>query len=263
LVFHKHDSTLSGEVSIVKLLITLKQTDADGVGGELLETLGMNRAKRDHKSFVKELAVTELLERFSRSVEDEEEEEDGKDVEASAGAFAGRRRRRRRRVRPTDFLLYEDNSLYALPYLEPLTDRGIIPLRVSLRTDSTVALTPINASTVSADKDVTNEDHIRHNKAVRLLDDGVDRLQKKGEVRNLTSQQKENLMHEIADEVDEDDVPSASDIDEMVLDEVNGSTDEELAEAALALAANALKNDVRDDAVVEAIRQAAFALSKE
>jgi hypothetical protein len=92
LVFHKHDSTLSGEVSIVKLLITLKQTDADGVGGELLETLGMNRAKRDHKSFVKELAVTELLERFSKSVGDEEdeEEEEGKDVEASAGALAGR-----------------------------------------------------------------------------------------------------------------------------------------------------------------------------
>ncbi len=250
----------------MKLLITLKQTDADGVGGELLETLGMNRAKRDNKSFVKELAVTELLERFSKSVgdeEDEEEEEDGKDVEASAGAFAGRRRRRRRRVSPTDFLLYEDNSLYALPYLEPLTDRGIIPLRVSLRTDSTVALTPINASTVSADKNITREANIRHNKAERLLDDGVDRLQRKGEIRNLTSRQKENLMHEIADEVDEDDVPSASDVDEMVLDEVNGSTDEELAEAALALAANALKNDVHDDAVVEAIRQAAFALSKE
>lgn len=245
----------------MKLFITLKQTDADGLGGELLETLGMNRAKRDSKSFIKELAVTELLDRFTSSMEDEEE--DGKDVKASAGAFAGRRRRRRRRVRPTDFLLYEDNSLYALPYLEPLTDRGIIPLRVSLRTDSTVALTPINASTVSADKNVTTEDNIRHNKAERLLDESVLRLQKNGEVRNLTSRQKDKLLHEVADEIEDDDIPSDSAVDEMVTDEVSGSTDEELAEAALDLAAKALKNDIRDDAVVEAIRQAAFALAKE
>lgn len=249
----------------MKLLITLKKTDADGIGGELLETLGMNRAKRDSKSFIKELAVTELLERFSRSAEDDEEEEgeDGKDVEASAGAFAGRRRRRRRRVRPTDFLLYEDNSLYALPYLEPLTDRGIIPLRVSLRTDSTVVLTPINASALSADKDVSIEDHRRHQKAERLLDEGVERLQKKGALKNLTSEQKDSAMHDIADKIAEDDDPSSSEVEDMLLEEINGSTDDELAEAALELAAKALKNDVRDDAIVEAIRQAAFALAKE
>lgn len=246
----------------MKLFITLKQTDADGLGGELLETLGMNRAKRDSKSFVKELAVTELLDRFSSSFDEEDDEEDGKDVNASAGAFAGRRRRRRRRVRPTDFLLYEDNSMYALPYLEPLTDRGIIPLRVSLRTDSTVALTPINASTVSADKDVTTEDHLRHNKAERLLDESVGRLKKNDKLKNMTSDEKTKLLHDLADEVEDNDL-SDSDVDEMVLDEVSGSTDEELAEAALDLAARALRNDVSDDAVVEAIRQAAFVLSKD
>lgn len=136
----------------MKLLITLKQSDAIGIGGDILKTLGMQPAHRDPKSFVKELALTELLDKFNKAVDgeeeeaDEEEDDDGEEVSAGSGAFTGRRRRRRRKLKPTDFLLYEDNSMYALPYLEPLTDRGIRPLRVSLSTDSTVALTPINAS---------------------------------------------------------------------------------------------------------------------
>ena len=152
--------------------------------------------------------------------------------------------------------------MYALPYLEPLTDRGIVPLRVSLRTDSTAVLTPINASTVEADADVTHQDHLRHNKAKRLLDDSIMRLKQDDKMKSMTSQHKDKLLHELADEVDGD-TPVADEIDMMVLDEINGSTDDELAEAALDLAARALRNDVSDDAVVEAIRQAAFVLSRD
>lgn len=128
----------------MKLLITLKKNDAQGVGGQILQTLGMMPAKRDAQSFVKELAVTERLENYKQALESEDDD-DGS-VDASAGALAGRRRRRRRSLHPSDFLLYEDNSMYALPYIEPLTDRGIRPLRVSLITDSTAGLTPVNAS---------------------------------------------------------------------------------------------------------------------
>jgi hypothetical protein len=131
-------------------MITLKPSDAIGVGGEMLETLGMQRNPRDPKRFTKDLAITELLDRFNEAVEGDNRAEDKEEVNAHTGALVSRRRRRRR-VKPTDFLLYEDNSMYALPYLEPLTDRGIRPLQVSLQTDSTVALTPINAGTVKAD----------------------------------------------------------------------------------------------------------------
>lgn len=130
----------------MKLMITLKPEDASGLGGELLETLGMQRSNHDPKRFTKDLAVTELLDKFEKAVDDEGvslREEDK--VQAAAGSRL-RNRRRRRGLRPTDFLLYEDNSMYALPYVEPLTDRGIRPLKVSLMTDSTVVLTPINAS---------------------------------------------------------------------------------------------------------------------
>jgi hypothetical protein len=99
----------------------------------------MTRDLRDKKSFRKSLGIQELSNRMDDAT-------DQQDVSGAAGAFFGRRRRRSRSMHPTDFLLYEDNSLYALPYIEPLTDRGIKPMRVQLFTDSTSGLTPIAAS---------------------------------------------------------------------------------------------------------------------
>ena len=269
-VFHHWQNTLSSEVHDVKLSITLKQSDADGFGGELLETLGMNRALRDTKTFVKELAVTELLDKFTDSLE--EEEEAGADVAAKAGSFTGRRRRRRR-TRPTDFLLYEDNSLYALPYLEPLTDRGIIPLRVNLRTDSTVALTPINASAVSAVDDAEAEAAAELvKKASRLVDESIDRLklaERGSEVKTfkfISESNKNRLTKEVAKLLKEDSaesktVVSVEGIDELVSNMVNASSDDELATAALDLARRALLDDNVDPQVLAALKAAAFTLS--
>lgn len=269
-VFHHWQNTLSSEVHDVKLSITLKQSDADGFGGELLETLGMNRALRDTKTFVRELAVTELLDKFTDSLE--EEEEDGADVAAKAGSFTGRRRRRRR-TRPTDFLLYEDNSLYALPYLEPLTDRGIIPLRVSLRTDSTVALTPINASAVSAaDDDEAEADSAFIKKASALVNESIGRMQRDGsgsEVKTfkfISESNKNRLIKEVAKLLKEDSaesktVVSVEGIDELVSQMVNASSDDELATAALDLARRALLDDNVDPQVLAALKAAAFTLS--
>lgn len=266
-------STLDSEVHHVKLYITLKQSDADGLGGELLNTLGMDRARRDPKTFVKELAVTELLDRFTKSFEDDgdgaeedAEEDDGeKEVKAGTGAFTGRRRRRRRRVRPTDFLLYEDNSLYALPYLEPLTDRGVIPLRVSLRTDSTVSLTPINASVVSADPVTTLNKH-DHGKALRELDEGIARAKKAGHFKSISHEGKESLMHEIADRLGEEDPEAIRKfVDNALAKKLSSSADEDaaLAAAALELAQSALKSGSNSPAVISALRAAAEALKVE
>ncbi len=265
-VFHHWQNTLSSEVHDVKLSITLKQSDADGFGGELLETLGMNRALRDTKTFVRELAVTELLDKFTDSLE--EDEEDGADVAAKAGSFTGRRRRRRR-TRPTDFLLYEDNSLYALPYLEPLTDRGIIPLRVSLRTDSTVALTPINASAADDAAEAAAE---LMKKAARLVDESIDRfkLAERGEEEKtfkfISESNKNKLTKEVASLLEKDSAGSETtvsveDIDGLVSKMVNASSDDELATAALDLARRALLDDNVDPQVLAALKAAAFTLS--
>ena len=250
----------------MKLSITLKQSDADGFGGELLETLGMNRALRDTKTFVRELAVTELLDKFTDSLE--EEEDDGeKKVGAKAGSFTGRRRRRRR-TRPTDFLLYEDNSLYALPYLEPLTDRGIIPLRVSLRTDSTVALTPINASAVSAaDDDEAEADSALIKKASRLVNESIDRIKRNGsDFKFISDSSKRKVIEKVAIMLKEDSHESATvvsegSIDGLVSQMVNASSDDELATAALDLARRALLDDNVDPQVLAALKAAAFTLS--
>lgn len=248
----------------MKLYITLKQSDADGLGGELMETLGMERARRDPKTFTKELAVTELLERFTQSFdsEDEDGEDGGDDVNASAGAFAGRRRRRRRRVRPTDFLLYEDNSLYALPYLEPLTDRGIVPLRVSLKTDSTVALTPINASVVSADQSATPEDKRRHSDALRALDDAIHRA--KNGFKSITADQKDDLMHEIAEQLKKTPKLDPKWVDDLLQSKsvkAMSDDDAELATAALDLAHRALLAGSASPEVLAALRAAAKTLN--
>ena len=250
----------------MKLSITLKQSDADGFGGELLETLGMNRALRDTKTFVRELAVTELLDKFTDSLE--EDEEDGADVAAKAGSFTGRRRRRRR-TRPTDFLLYEDNSLYALPYLEPLTDRGIIPLRVSLRTDSTVALTPINASAADDAAEAAAE---LMKKAARLVDESIDRVKlaerskEEKTFKFISESNKNKLTKEVAKLLEKDSassktVVSVEDIDGLVSKMVNASSDDELATAALDLARRALLDDNVDPQVLAALKAAAFTLS--
>lgn len=248
----------------MKLSITLKQSDADGFGGELLETLGMNRALRDPKTFVKELAVTELLDKFTESIDDDEEDDKSK-VDASAGAFTGRRRRRRRRTRPTDFLLYEDNSLYALPYLEPLTDRGIVPLRVNLRTDSTAILTPINAS-VSAKSD-EDDDAAFLKKADRLVNESIARLRKAGKFKSIDEKSKLSVVKDIARMLREDSletktVVSIEGIDDMVSKKVVASSDEELAVAALELAQRALAENNTDPQVVAAIKAAALTLAK-
>lgn len=265
-VFHHWQNTLSSEVHDVKLSITLKQSDADGFGGELLETLGMNRALRDTKTFVRELAVTELLDKFTDSLE--EEDDDGeKKVGAKAGSFTGRRRRRRR-TRPTDFLLYEDNSLYALPYLEPLTDRGIIPLRVSLRTDSTVALTPINASAVSAaDDDEAEADSAFIKNASRLVNESIDRIKRNGsDFKFISDSSKRKVIEKVATMLKEDSHESATvvsegSIDGLVSQMVNASSDDELATAALDLARRALLDDNVDPQVLAALKAAAFTLS--
>lgn len=271
-VFHHWQNTLSSEVHDVKLSITLKQSDADGFGGELLETLGMNRALRDTKTFVRELAVTELLDKFTDSLEEDDDDDGEKKVGAKAGSFTGRRRRRRR-TRPTDFLLYEDNSLYALPYLEPLTDRGIIPLRVSLRTDSTVALTPINASAVSAaDDDEAEADSALIKKASALVNESIGRLklaESGSEVKTfkfISESNKNRLIKEVAKLLKEDSaesktVVSVEGIDELVSNMVNASSDDELATAALDLARRALLDDNVDPQVLAALKAAAFTLS--
>lgn len=264
-VFHHWQNTLSSEVHDVKLSITLRQSDADGFGGGLLETLGMNRALRDTKTFVRELAVTELLDKFTDSLEEDDDGE--KKVGAKAGSFTGRRRRRRR-TRPTDFLLYEDNSLYALPYLEPLTDRGIIPLRVSLRTDSTVALTPINASAVSAaDDDEAEADSALIKKASRLVNESIDRIKRKGsDFKFISDSSKRKVIEKVATMLKEDSHESATvvsegSIDELVSNTVNASSDDELATAALDLARRALLDDNVDPQVLAALKAAAFTLS--
>lgn len=133
----------------MQLMITLKQSDADSLGGEILESLGMSRHKADPKLFSKNLGIMEMANKFTDMASSDDDADDDK-VSGAARAY---RRRMRRRLHPTDFLLYEDNSLYALPFIEPLTDRGIRPMRVQLITDSTAGLTPIGASTTAASVD--------------------------------------------------------------------------------------------------------------
>lgn len=129
----------------MKLTIMLKSPDADSLGGEILESLGMTRNISDPKRFYKNLGINEMVNKVDDAMEGDEDG-DG-EVDAS---FAGRRPNRRRRHLKSlsDYLFLEDNTLYALPYIEPLTDRGIMPLKVQLITDSTAGMTPIAATVV-------------------------------------------------------------------------------------------------------------------
>lgn len=144
----------------MKLMIMLKSTDADSLGGEILESLGMTRNLTDSKRFSKNLGIAELVNKAQNYLNDDDEEDD-----VSANVNPGMRRRRRRLKSLNDFLIYEDNSLYALPYVEPLTDRGIMPLKVQLITDSTAGMTPIGASAMD-DLKARAAEYLEKNKKV-------------------------------------------------------------------------------------------------
>lgn len=128
----------------MKLTIMLKSPDADSLGGEILESLGMTRNISDPKRFYKNLGINELMSDVGDALTGDGDD-DGGEVEAR---FAGRPQHRRRRhlKNLSDVIFLEDNTLYALPYIEPLTDRGIMPLKVQLITDSTAGMTPIGAT---------------------------------------------------------------------------------------------------------------------
>ncbi len=90
----------------MKLTIILKKLDADGLGGQILEAMGMKRSAYEPAVFV------------TQHIQDP------------------------RIVAPVDVL----ESMWPVMYVEALMDEGIRPLRVFQKTDSTVGLTPLFAS---------------------------------------------------------------------------------------------------------------------
>lgn len=86
----------------MKITIVLKKQDADGLGGEILSSMGMKRSEFEPQVF------------SVQHVQDP------------------------RRVAPVDVL----ESMWAIQYAEALMDAGIRPVRIFQKTDSTAGLTP-------------------------------------------------------------------------------------------------------------------------
>lgn len=95
----------------MKLIIVLKKTDADGLGGEILESHGLTRSKVEPGVFAM-VAPIHAVDKLGMG-------------DAS----------------------WSQPEATTQQVLEALTDYGIRPMRVFQRTDSTAGLTPINAST--------------------------------------------------------------------------------------------------------------------
>jgi hypothetical protein len=96
----------------VKLTIVLRKQDALGLGGQILEAMGMKRSVYEPEVFV------------VQHIQDP------------------------RLVAPVDVL----ESMWPVMYVEALMDEGIRPIRVFQRTDSTVGLTPLFASAAKPNK---------------------------------------------------------------------------------------------------------------
>jgi len=97
-------------VKIVKFTIILKQQDADGLGGDLLEAMGMSRSEHATTIFTRMLPA--------HNVE-----------KLGAGDSS-----------------WSQPEMHTQMYVEALADYGIRPMRVFQKTDSTAGLTPLHAS---------------------------------------------------------------------------------------------------------------------
>ena len=100
----------------MKFTIILKQQDADGLGGEILEAMGMERSEHAPTVFMRTLATHNV---------------------STMG---------------TGDNSWSQPEAHTVTYVEALTDAGIRPVRVFQKTDTSSGLTPLHASAWSDSK---------------------------------------------------------------------------------------------------------------